>query len=157
MKEHKTIENGFTWVPPEKRTSRFGGPMPPRKPENRIPVYWLARDGNELYFVNASQETLAFVETASGGFQTVDDDVTVSAAGGEYAYKNVRPGSAVKVDEYDGYYDLDFMVQVSVMVQSASRGCLQIRSPLEKGGIRETVLLWDSGESGRHVFLKSCD
>jgi len=157
MKEHKTVENEFTWVPPDKRESRFGGPMPPRKPETRTPVFWFARDGGELYFVNASQESLEFVLAKNGGFQTVDDYITLASAKAMYEYKNVKPGCAVKVDEYDSYYDLDFMVQVSVMVKSASRGCLEIRSPLDKGSIGEMVLLWDTGESGKNVLIEACD
>ena len=38
MKEHKTVENKFIWVPPDKRMSRFGGSVSPRKPETRAPV-----------------------------------------------------------------------------------------------------------------------
>jgi hypothetical protein len=52
MKEHKTLAGAFNWIPMDKRMSKFGGPMSPRKPELRRPVLWLARTGNELYLVN---------------------------------------------------------------------------------------------------------
>lgn len=156
MKEHKTIVNGFTWVPIEKRKSRFGGKMPPGKPEKRLPILWLARDGSELYLVNASREPLDYVVADSGGCQTVDDDIEMVSSKEKYEYKDVKPDDAVKVDEFDVFYDCDYMLQVFLTVQSASLGCVEIASPLAKGGVGETVLLWDSGESGKDVSVKRC-
>jgi len=49
MKEHKTIENEFTWVPLDKRLSRFGGSSPPRKAETRTPLFWLARSKRSFW------------------------------------------------------------------------------------------------------------
>lgn len=157
MKEHKVLENRFNWIPLDERLSRFGGQMPPRKKEVRIPVLWLACDGNELYLVNASEETLDLVTVSSGGFLTADDDVLSVDSNKAYEYRNVKPNNAVKVEEYDGYYDLDYILQVSVRVQSKGLGCLDILSPAEKGGVGETVLLWDTGEHGKHVSINSCD
>jgi hypothetical protein len=153
MKEHKRVENKFTWVPADKRTSRFGGPMPPRKQENRHPLLWLAREGNEIYLVNSSEDTLDFVIATSGGFQTVDDDVIVANSKDEYEYKNVKPNDAVKVEEYDGFYDLDYVLHISLKVQSIDIGCLEIISPAKKGGVGETVLLWNTKENGKDVSI----
>ena len=158
MKEHKIIENKFIWVPVDKRTSRFGGPMPPRKPENRHPILWLAREGNELYLVNSSEDTLDFVVAATGGFQTVDDDVVMTVTSeNNYEYKNVKPNCAVKVEEYDGFYDLDFVLQVLLRIQSKNIGCIEIRSPATKGGAGETVLLWNTNENGKYVSINKCN
>ncbi len=156
MKEHKTIKDGFAWLPPEKRASRFGGTMPPRKSETRNPVLWLARDGNELYLMNNSQETLELVIADSGGFQTADDDVVPVASKEQYKYRDVNHSEAVKVDEYDGYYDLDFVLQVYLKIKSQSLGCIEVTSPPEKGGVGEIVLLWDSGEAGKYVSINKC-
>ncbi|GLS84690.1 hypothetical protein [Paraferrimonas haliotis] len=157
MKDHKTIKDGFTWVPIDKRRSQFGGPAPPRTPETRLPILWLARDGGELYLVNNSKEPLEFVTASSGGFQTVDDDVVSVSSSNHYEYKNVMPNEAVKVEEYDGYYDLDYILGVYIKVQSPQLGCLEIASPSAKGGIGETVLLWDSGEAAKNVSIKTCE
>lgn len=157
MKEHKTIKDGFAWVPLEKRTSRFGGARPPRKSETRKPVLWLARDGSDLYFVNDSQDSLEFVIADTGGFQTVDDDAMTITSKEQYEYRNVNPGDAVKVDEYDQFYDLDYVLQVYLKIKSLSLGCIEIRSPAEKGGVDEAVLLWDSGEAGNHVLINKCN
>ena len=155
MKEHKTKENAFEWVPMHERKGRFGAPMPPRKPETRSPVLWLARDDDELYLVNNSKEPLEFVMADSGGFQTLDDNAAAVKSETAYEYKDVQPGHAVKIDEYDGFYDLDYVLQVYIKVQSPSLGTLQIASPPEKGGVRETVLLWDSGEPGKYVSIET--
>jgi hypothetical protein len=157
MKEHKTLSNRFEWVPPDKRRSRFGGgPVPPRKPETRVPILWLTRDGNELYLVNLSKEALDSVVVDSGGYLTADDDVVTVGSEAQYHYKDVKPNDAVKVDEYDGYYDLDYVLQVYLTIKSPSLGCIEISSPPEKGGVGETVLLWDSGESGKYVSIRKC-
>lgn len=154
MREHKIISEHPGWVAPEKRESRFGGPMPPRKPEKRSPLLWLSRQQGELYLVNATDEPLELVIASSGGFQTVDDEVVSVSSQGSYEYHNVNPNQAVKVDEYDDYYDCDFFLQVYIRVKSRSLGYIDIRSPPEKGGVSETVILWDSGELGKYVFLE---
>jgi len=156
MKEHKTIKDGFAWLPLDKRKSRFGGTMPPRKAETRNPVLWLARDGNELYLVNNAHETLEYVIADSGGFQTADDDVVTVASKEQYKYRDVNHSDAVKVEEYDGFYDLDYVLQVYLKVKSPSLGCIEVLSPSKKGGVGENVLLWDSGEAGKNVSINKC-
>ena len=78
------------------------------------------------------------------------------ASNDQYEYKNVRPNSAVKVGEYDGFYDLDYVLQVSLKIQSKSLGCVDVLSPAKKGGVEETVLLWDSNEVGKGVYIEQC-
>jgi len=153
---HKVIENSFKWIPPDKRKSRFGGLVSPRKTELRRPLLWLAREGNELYLVNSSQETLDLVVARTGGFQTVDDDCLTVSSENKYKYKNIQPNNAVKVEEFDGFYDLDYVLQVVINIQSKNMGCIKILTPPEKGGIGEIVLLWDTMENGNHVSIKHC-
>ena len=154
MLKHKTIAEYPEWVPVEDRRSRFGGAMPPRKPERRRPMIWLAREDNEVFLVNATDETFDYVIASSAGFQTVDDDVMNISSENGYEYHDVHPNQAIKVEEYDVHYDLDFVLPIQVHLKSKSLGCLEIRSPAEKGGIGETVLLWNSGEPGKNVYIK---
>ncbi|PKH03103.1 hypothetical protein CXF72_07915 [Psychromonas sp. MB-3u-54] len=158
-KHHKIIENSFKWIPLDKRKSKFGGPMTPRKAELRNPLLWFAPEGKELYLVNSSAETLDFVGAGTGGFQTVDDDcITVSTKNKyKYEYTNVRPNDAVKVEEFDGYYDLDYVLQVSMRIQSKNLGCMEILTPPKKGGIGELVVLWDTMENGKNVSITNCE
>lgn len=153
-KDRKVIENGFTWIPMDKRKSKFGGPMTPRKAELRHPLLWLARDGNELYFVNSSDETLDLVTAGTGGFQSVDDDCINVSSVNKYEYKNVKPNDAIKVEEFDGFYDLDYVLQVSIQVKSNNLGNIEIFSPSKKGGIGEAILIWDTMENGKNVWIK---
>ncbi len=152
--KNKVIKNEFVWAPLDKRKSKFGGPMPPRKPELRKPLLWLARKNEELYLVNNSGEVLDSVTITSGGFCTSDDEVITCSTDKAYEYKNIQLDTAIKVDEFDDYYDLDFILQVTLKVKSSQLGCINITSPAEKGGIKETVLIWDTGESGRYVTVK---
>ena len=152
MKKHKRISNKFEWVPPEKRGSRFPGPLPPRKPETRKPLFYFDRDGDDVYFVNNSTETLNSVSSSSGGLQTLDDE-SMSVGGPTYSYKDVKPGEAVKVENYDPFYDSDFLLQLEVEISSMTQGVKLFRVH-EKGGVRETVLLWDTGEAGKYVYMQ---
>lgn len=153
----KAVNQIFTWLPPHARMSRFGGPVSPRPAETRRPELWLARDGNELYLVNERDETLSRVVVDKGGFQTVDDDVLTVSSASLLTYENVQPGEAVKVDEYDGFYDLDYVLYVHLEIESPLLGRIAITSPGEKGGVGEVVLLWNSGEPGKCVHIKRRD
>ncbi len=155
MREHKIIENEFKWIPLDKRISRFGGgSMPPRKLETRIPLLWLVRRGNDLYFVNSSEEILDFVIASTAGFQTVDDSIMTISDNQGYKYLKVKPNDAVKVEEYDGFYDLDFVLGIYIKVKSKNLGCIEISPSPEKGGVGETVLLWNNGECGKFVSIE---
>jgi hypothetical protein len=138
-------------VPPEKRGSRFPGPLPPRKPETRIPLFYVDRDGDDVYFVNNSTETLNNVSSNSGGLQTLDDE-SMSVGGPSYSYKDVKPGEAVKMESYDSFYDPDFLLQLEVEISSMTLGA-KIFRVIEKRGVREAVLLWDTGETGKYVYM----
>ena len=131
----------------------FGLPMPPRKPETRNPKFWLDRDGDDLYFINDSEEILDLVSAATGGFQTCDDAVLTVGSNNDYVYENVMPKEAVKIEEFDPFYDSDFILQVYIDVKSKNEGSLAIQSPAEKGGIKEAVLMWDTGEAGRYTSI----
>lgn len=166
MQEPKVIDRVPAWIPLCVRRIGWSGPtpIPPRPPEHRRPLLWLMpkRDisggmTDDLFLVNSSGEVLDEVVAGTGGFQTVDDDdvLTVgSPAEGRYRYADVQPGSAVKVEEYDGYYDRDYVLQVSVTITSKSLGRVEFFGPLTKGGFGEAILLWDNGDLGKHVHMK---
>ena len=155
MREQIRELNKFTWLPPEKRPSHFPGPKPFRKPETRKPLFFLVRYGDDAYFVNNSEETLTSVSTATGGSQTLDDDVLpVSSPDPTYFYDDVKPGEAVKVENYDPFYDSDFLLQLDVKVSSPTRGDILFRVH-GKGGIDSTELLWDTGEAGKYVYMET--
>ena len=138
MREHERVLNEFKWTRPEKKK----------------PVFYVIRDGEELYFVNDSTETLNSVSTGTGGCQTLDDEVMpVSSPDPLYLYKNVKPGEAVKVEHYDPYWDSDYLLQLEVELSSPTHGN-KIFRVLGKGGIDDTVLLWDTGEAGKYVHME---
>ena len=103
-------------------------------------IFWVtsvSKDiGRDLFFVNDSNETLDFVKAEDGGFITCDDEVvnTWTEEGKGYRYTDVLPKEAVKVAEFDDYYDLDYVLSVSITIKSASRGVLNFSTPLRKEG-----------------------
>lgn len=141
--EHKRYENKFNWVPYYKRIGRFGFPLS-NKVDDRMPVFWAAVSGNELYFVNGSNESLDYVRAKTGGFQTCDDVViTIKSDGYSYRYESVRPSEAVKIDEYDFYLDSDYVLQRNIEIKSSIYGILELSTKPEKGEISECVLKWE--------------
>lgn len=69
-----------------------------RKPTNTLV--------EELYLINNSPYTIDKVYINNQA-KTPSDDVTQLKSDLKYGYENIQPGEAVKVDEYDNYYDLD--------------------------------------------------
>lgn len=94
MLQPKRLQSSFKWIPLHIRNSGF----PPCKPDMRMPIFWLTRSGNELFFVNDSDETLDLVTTESGGFQTCDDSVMGISSDEGYRYSDVK-GEHTKVGE----------------------------------------------------------
>ena len=157
MKE-KRMMHSFPWAPPHLKKGRFGFFLANGVDDRKVLFRVTSRDldmGRELYFVNDSGETLPRVSAEDGGFTSWDEGVISSwtETGKGYHYRDVRPGEAVKVAEFDDYYDLDYVLAVSVTLTSPSLGTLTLSTPLEKGGVRECVLLYDSGEVGKGCLL----
>lgn len=153
MLEQKRIAEYPKWLTREERAGRFAASLPPHKKETRRPLLWIAQEGAEMYLINATGETLDLVTAGAGGFQTIDDGVMSVSSKSRYQYEAVRPNEAVKVEEYDRVLDSDYMLQIDVEVKSAKLGYAQISTPAKKGGVGETVLLWDSGEPGKDVRI----
>lgn len=160
MKKEKTLMGPFRWIPMDQRTDPLGFPLPPHPPEPRRPWLWLVcRAGedqrvDDIFLVNNSGEALDLVTADTAGVQTVDDDIMMVSHGEGYRYENVSDDSAVKVDDYHMFYDSDFLLQIAVQVKSKKLGSLEILCPITKGGIGETVLIWNTGEPARGVSIK---
>jgi hypothetical protein len=143
--ENRIVDNNFNWF-----ASKFPGSN--LRQDGPIPWLWLCRHGEELYLVNSSSEMIDEVSASNGGMQTVDDVAVCLESKSRYIYKNVEPNQAVKVDEYDGFYDLDFLIQVYIRIRSDILGHMELRSPLSKGGLkRNTALIWKKGKLGKDV------
>ncbi len=154
----KILKNEFTWLPKDKRVSRFGGAFPPRQLELKKPLLWVDSKGidfgHELYLINNTGEVIDSIATSSGGFATIGDDV-ITVASDECMYNNVQPNETVKIDEFDVFADGDYVIEVYVRLRSKKLGFIEIKTPSEKGGLKkETVLLWDTGEAGKFVSIK---
>ena len=127
--------------------------------EDKRPVFWLEltrRKQGDLYFINESQETLDYVKVEPAGYMTADDDVLTLEAK-RTIYRDVLPHEAVKIDEFDGYYDLDMVFQIYLEVKSKTHGRMRFRTPPKKGYIPRQELLWDNGEPGEYVTVERQD
>jgi hypothetical protein len=113
----KRFFDTFNWVPLHQRIGRFGFPLS-QKVDKRKPIFWITSfisdRMRELFFINNSGETLDFVKAVEGGFISYDDGMMgVSTEDGQgYSYRDVLHREAVKVAEFDDYYDLDYVLGV---------------------------------------------
>jgi hypothetical protein len=144
--EHKRIKEFPPWEQPK---SRFPGVLPTK--EERVPAFYLAVQDNkedhylsDVYFVNNTDETLDFVSSGFGGFQTCDEDV-VSVQGRDCIYEKVIPGEAVLVESYHLVYDSDYLLELSIEALSRDLGTLKFNE-VEKGGFYSKVLMWKESD-----------
>lgn len=107
------------------------------------PWYWFKRSGHQLWFVNSSPETLAKVVSDSVGFFLVDgEELHCTSAAPERVYLNVQSGEGVWVDEFDDFWDPDFLIQTRVQVTTGA-GETNTYSSCGKGGSSNARLLND--------------
>lgn len=154
MFEPKTVTGDFPWISPERRKSPFG-PMPPRRKETRTPLLRLARQAGELFLVNSSSEVIHSVSASSTGWLRLGHEEGVLPLEQPrpcVTYQNVSPYAAVKVDEYDDAYDLDFDLGLNLIIHSQGLGSVEFQTTLHKGGLPEIVLLWNTGDLGSDVI-----
>lgn len=151
-KEMNRVQHGFIWAPGAQASLKphhaYHWNQSVYKKEVRTPVFWLARKGPELYFVNNSYEMLDLVSTHTGGCETCDNEVVTISDDVGFTYRNVKPNEAVKIDQYDDVHDIDYLQQVALRIESKKQGCINMLTQPAKGGIKEEILLWNTGESG---------
>lgn len=107
---------------------------------------WLERlheeNGNiGLYLVNGSDKILSLVTTGIVSAVTLDENFH----GGEkegHSYHNLKPGEAAKLDEYDGFYDLDYLLTTHLTIIADHLGTIEFCPPPKKGGLGRQGLLW---------------
>jgi hypothetical protein len=107
---------------------------------------------SHIYCKNNTDETLVSVTSQSGGFETCDEDL-VCVTGEEIIYKDVLPGESVLVEKYDNFYDTDYVLGVSLTVESPAIGKRSFYCS-EKGGVRNQTLLYSDLQCGRCVGME---
>ena len=112
---------------------------------------------SNLYFVNESDEILDTVSISSGGFFTIDSETPVSVGGNDLTYENVLPNEAVLIESYDNFYDLDYVLGVTLYIQSDKLGKLRIRAIPDKGGVKPQALLFEDGSPRKYVVVQQLD
>lgn len=142
--------NAFAWIPPSPRTDLYSRPLPNQKIDPRTPVYWMSKDGDDLYFINESDQTLTAVIGSSGGMITTDEDV-LGIYSNDLVYLDVRPKEAVKVASYDPIDDSDYYLCADVVLKQADGSLLHYQTDAERGGPAGAELRWNTGETGKKV------
>jgi len=147
LTKKKVVKDKFKWIPKDQRLDSLGLPLPPRKPEIRKPLLWIAIEPlksifQDIYLVNETGKTLETVIASTGGFESFDDDV-IGVSGPDIEYKNIASGDAVKIDAYNAMADSDYVLQIYIKIKINEKW-IEIETSASKGGFKEEVLLWDS-------------
>ena len=126
--------------------------FPPR-PVKREVMFSLIQFKDALYFVNESNETLDIVSSQSFGF--VENAALENSP--KFHYKNVKIGESVKIEKYDDFYDLDYVLGINIFVQSNELKKIVITPPLKKGGIKSQELLFCDNSISKYVDVRSIE
>lgn len=138
MKQERTMELKFSY------------PTFPPRPVKRDVMFSLMYYRDGLYFVNGSDETLDIVSSESFGF-VLDSSLENSP---KFFYENVQPNESVKVEEYDDYYDLDYVLGFEIFIQSSNLGQIKIVPPMKKGGVKPQELIFKDMTSAKYVSFE---
>ncbi len=141
MKLERTMN--LKWTYPE---------FPPRPIEREV-LFSLMDYKGALYFVNGGDEVLNIVSSESFGF--IED--TSLEKGPQYFYENVKPNESVKVEEYDNFYDLDFVLGFDVFIKSKNLGNMRIGPLLKKGGVKAQELIFKDLTLKRYVHMQKIE
>jgi len=123
--------------------------FPPR-PIKRDVMFSLMSYQGGLYFVNGSEDVLDIVSSESFGF-VLDSALDTKV---KFHYAEVKPGESVKVEEYDDFYDLDFVLGLEIYIESKSIGKLKIKPPSGKGGVKKQELIFKDMTTPRYVSFE---
>ena len=104
-----------------------------------MPLFWIKSEGYHLYLINNS----GFVITAKAETYGFVEDIAVNS-NQFHLYENIEHGEAVKINEYDPYYDIDFNLQTRIEITADKLGgTIILETPLSKRITEEHVLFWD--------------
>ena len=140
MVDEKRIKN-WLWGSSGPKAVRPGRATP----QVHEPRLWLTCTDNELFFVNGGHNAIVRLTTSPSATALIDEGVFNSDAGDVLEYFDIAPREAVKIDAYDGYHDLDYVLGAIIVLDLGSRGRFACYVTGKKGGIRERVLQWADG------------
>ncbi len=123
--------------------------FPPRP--KRTVIFSLIHHKGCLYFVNNSDETITAVSSDSYGF--VENIATGNNP--KASYHDVKPNEGVKVECYDDFYDLDYVLGLYIMIESPKWGKIEITPKSSKGGAKAQALVYEDGTTPLYVGLKT--
>lgn len=137
----------------QNRTMKLKWEFPdfPPRPIKREVIFSLMNYEGGLYFVNDSDETLKTVSSNSFGF-ILDAAIENNL---KFNYSDIKPGESVKVEEYDEYYDLDYVLGFNIYIESDNLGKIVITPPCKKGGVIAQPLLYKDRITPRFVNIES--
>jgi hypothetical protein len=88
------------------------------------------------------------------GFVSSDDDTVPYSSESKYCYTNVQTGEAVLVEKLDGYYDLDYIHQLFILLDDEKLGKLELRTLPDKGQIKTQALFWEGDTPSEKIVIE---
>ena len=144
----------YRWEPPQYVN------LPPSTytKETRTPRFMLvSKNGDDcdvlIYFLNMGETPVESLTFSSTGFETEDDDEVATFSGKEKEYRDIDAGEAVLVDVINTWTDSDWSIDHGFAIVTADLGRREINAVRGKGNYGEIVLMWDTGEAGKRVYI----
>lgn len=118
-----------------------------KPPSTREPRLWLVSTGDKAWLVNMTGEPITKLVSSRGGWGGGDTPCTYDAEE-DWVYTDVPHGYCALVDEWDGFYSLDFFLLLELLVETPSLGAMTFHARgREKGTIDRQIFLWDASEN----------
>lgn len=137
------------FIPDRAENLQWVEPTFPPRPKRTV-IFSLMNHNGCLYFVNNSNETLLSVSSDSYGY--VKDAATINNP--QVSYSDVKPNEGVKVECYDDFYDLDYILGLYITIESPKWGKIEIKPNSSKGGAKAQALVYEDGTTPMFVGLK---
>ena len=122
------------------------------EPQKNAPLLWLKPENDAVMLINNTGEVLDYVKISHLGCKKANK-YFLPCHEFNYIYDNIEICRALKVADYDGYYDLDFKHYICFSIKSKSIGCVNISTLFYRVCIGETVLIWDDFSLGKNVIM----
>ena len=118
--------------------------VPPNQDTPMPACLRLVRDGTALFLLNERPEALECVTVSRWGTQTIADEEFALKSTPPIVYRAIPPYAAIKIEDYDGFYDPYFTLGLELVIQGPTLGTRTFTVPPCQGGVGDTVLLSQS-------------
>lgn len=137
-------------------SERIPAPSIPRSLDSRYtgkPIIWISGGTQKIYLVNSTDHAITSVSSTAAGFVSYDDGVIPYSSDLKFEHTNIQRGEAVLIEKLDGYYDLDYSHQLSLVIDDERLGMFEVRTSPTKGKISTQTIYWEGNVPSEKIHI----